>query len=107
MLNLVWASILLLARSLLSQMDVPTRQALVMAVVTPAERTPAAATTNAARYVVRAFGPIIAAALQQLALSAPLIVAGLVKAGYDLSLWAWAARQRLGGPDPLAAPAET
>ncbi len=51
--TLAWASVLLLARSLLSQMDVPTRQALVMAVVTPAERTPAAATTNAARYVVR------------------------------------------------------
>ena len=76
-------------------MDVPTRQALVMAVVTPAERTPAAATTNAARYVVRPFGPIIAAALQQISLGAPLVVSGVVKAGYDLSLWAWGSRHHL------------
>jgi hypothetical protein len=41
---------LLLARTTLSQIDVPTRQALVMAVVTPDERTMAAAVTNAARY---------------------------------------------------------
>lgn len=93
--TLAWASALLLGRSVLSSMDVPTRQALVMAVVTPAERTPAAATTNAARYVVRPFGPIIAAALQQISLGAPLVVSGLVKAGYDLSLWAWGSRHHL------------
>jgi len=98
--TLGWASVLLVARSLLSSMDVPTRQALVMAVVTPAERTPAAATTNAARYLVRPFGPIIAAALQQIALGAPLVVSGLVKAGYDLSLWAWGSRHHLGTTDP-------
>jgi len=45
---------LLLARTSLSQMDVPTRQALVMRVVEPGERTAAAAVTNAARYTVRA-----------------------------------------------------
>jgi hypothetical protein len=77
-------------------MDVPTRQALVMAVVTPAERTPAAATTNAARYVVRPFGPIIAATLQQVSLGAPLVVSGIVKAAYDVSLWAWGSRHHLG-----------
>jgi len=97
--TLGWASVLLLARSVLSSMDVPTRQALVMAVVTPAERTPAAATTNAARYLVRPFGPIIAAGLQQIALGAPLVVSGLVKAGYDLSLWAWGSRHHLGTAD--------
>ncbi|MFZ0323543.1 MAG: MFS transporter [Actinomycetes bacterium] len=93
--SLAWASVLLLARSLLSSMDVPTRQALVMAVVTPAERTPAAATTNAARYVVRPLGPLIAASLQQVALGAPLVVSGLVKAGYDVSLWVWGSRHKL------------
>jgi hypothetical protein len=92
------AAALLLARSLLSSMDVPTRQALVMAVVTPAERTPAAATTNAARYLVRPLGPIVAAALQQVALGAPLVVSGLVKGAYDLALWAWGSRHQLGGP---------
>jgi MFS family permease len=84
------AVVLLLARTTLSQMDVPTRQALVMAVVTPHERTAAAAVTNAARYTVRPLGPLVAGAVQQIAIGAPLLVAGTVKAGYDLALWRWA-----------------
>ena len=47
--TLIVAVPLILARASLSQMDVPTRQALVMQTVTPAERTAAAAETNAAR----------------------------------------------------------
>ena len=84
------AGLLLVARTTLSQMDVPTRQALVMTVVTPGERTAAAAVTNASRYTVRPIGPLIAGLVQQLALGAPLVVAGAVKAGYDLTLWGWA-----------------
>jgi MFS family permease len=84
------AAVLLLARTTLSQMDVPTRQALVMTVVTPGERTAAAAVTNASRYTVRPIGPLVAGLVQQLALGAPLVVAGAVKAGYDLTLWGWA-----------------
>jgi hypothetical protein len=84
------AAVLLLARTTLSQMDVPTRQALVMTVVTPAERTAAAAVTNASRYTVRPVGPLIAGLVQQLAVGAPLVVAGAVKAGYDVTLWGWA-----------------
>lgn len=84
------AAVLLLARTTLSQMDVPTRQALVMTVVTPAERTAAAAVTNAARYTVRPIGPLIAGAVQQIALGAPLVLAGAIKGGYDLALWRWA-----------------
>ncbi len=84
------AAALLVARTTLSQMDVPTRQALVMTVVTPEERTAAAALTNASRYTVRPIGPLIAGLVQQLALGAPLVVAGAVKAGYDLTLWGWA-----------------
>jgi len=87
---------LLLARTTLSQMDVPTRQALVMSVVTPDERTMAAAVTNAARYTVRPIGPLVAGAVQQFALGAPLVVAGVVKGGYDLALWRWARRQGIG-----------
>ena len=81
---------LLLARTTLSQMDVPTRQALVMTVVSPAERTAAAAYTNAARYSVRPVGPLVAGAAQQIALGAPLLLAGLIKGSYDLLLWRWA-----------------
>jgi hypothetical protein len=86
---------LLLARTTLSQMDVPTRQALVMSVVTAEERTMAAAVTNAARYTVRPIGPLVAGAVQQIALGAPLLVAGVVKGGYDLALWRWAHRRGL------------
>jgi MFS family permease len=58
--NLASAIVLLLARFALSQMDVPTRQAYVMAVVDPSERTAAAAYTNTARYVTRPVAPLIA-----------------------------------------------
>jgi MFS family permease len=91
---------LLLARTTLSQMDVPTRQALVMSVVTPPERTAAAAVTNAARYTVRPIGPLIAGLAQQVALGAPLVIAGTVKAGYDVTLWAWASHLGLASRRP-------
>jgi len=86
------AAVLLLARTSLSNMDVPTRQALVMRVVEPSERTSAAAVTNAARYSVRPLGPLIGGLLQQVALGLPLLVAGVVKGGYDLALWRWSRR---------------
>jgi predicted MFS family arabinose efflux permease len=86
------AAALLLARTTLSQMDVPTRQALVMTAVSADERTAAAAVTNAARYAVRPAGPLLASLVQQVALGAPLVVAGAVKAGYDGALWLWARR---------------
>src|SRR5207249_1868315 len=80
---------LLLARSVLSQMDVPTRQAYVMALVEPSERTAAAGYTNTARYVVRPLGPVLAGAGQGVFLGLPFVVAGSVKAAYDLILWRW------------------
>ena len=85
---------LMLARTALSQMDVPTRQALVMSVVDPSERTAAAAVTNAARYTVRPAGPFLGGVLQTVSLGLPLVVAGLVKGGYDLALWRWASQSR-------------
>ena len=78
---------LLLARTCLSQMDVPTRQAYVMALVPPSERTATAAVTNTARYVTRPVGPALAGLLQPLGLGIPFLVAGAVKSAYDLALW--------------------
>ena len=80
---------LLLARVALSQMDVPTRQAYVMALVDPDERTPAAAYTNTARYLVRPAGPLLAGATANVWLGLPFLVAGTIKATYDLVLWRW------------------
>lgn len=96
------AVVLLLARSLLSQMDVPTRQAYVMALVDPSERTAAAGYTNAARYVTRPLGPVLAGAGQGLALGVPFFAAGAIKSAYDLVLWAWFRRVPL--PDEDATP---
>ena len=81
------AVVVLLARTSLSQMDVPTRQAYVMAMVDPEERTAAAAYTNTARYVTRPVGPALAGAVQSLALGAPFLIAGSLKIVYDLALW--------------------
>jgi MFS family permease len=86
------AAVLLMARTVLSQMDVPTRQALVMSVTTADERSAAAASTNAARYTVRPVAPLLGGVLQQVSLGTPLLVAGVLKGGYDLALWRWARR---------------
>ena len=79
----------LLLRFTLSQMDVPARQAYVVAMVDPAERTAAAAFTNTARYVVRPVGALGAGvAMQAVAVGAPFVIAGCLKAVYDLALYA-------------------
>jgi hypothetical protein len=80
---------LLLARTSLSQMDVPTRQAYVMALVDPAERTAAAAYTGTVRYLTRPFGPPLAGLTLALNVGLPFVLSGTLKAGYDLTLWAW------------------
>jgi MFS family permease len=87
--NLAVAIGLLLARVTLSQMDVPARQAYVMALVQPDQRTAAAAYTNTARYVTRPAGPLLAGAASTVALGLPFFIAGTVKSAYDLILWAW------------------
>ena len=85
--NLASAIALLLARFLLSQADVPTRQACVMAVVEPSERTAAAAYTNTARYLTRPVAPLLAGATLRGALGAPFVIAGALKSVYDVGLF--------------------
>jgi len=84
--NLASAITLLLARFALSQMDVPTRQAYVVAIVEPSERTAAAAYTNTARYATRPIAPALAGLTLQAGLGAPFILAGALKSIYDLGL---------------------
>ena len=83
------AVVLLFLRGLLGQMDVPTRQAYVMALVDPAERVPAAATTGTARYVTRPVAPVVGGVLQRVAVGLPFLVAGALKTVYDIVLWRW------------------
>ncbi|MEP7056520.1 MAG: MFS transporter [Caldimonas sp.] len=78
---------LLFVRSALSQMDVPTRTAFVMAVVTPAERTAAASFTAVPRSLASAASPTLAGAWMAAGwLAAPLVVCAALKIGYDLAL---------------------
>jgi MFS family permease len=80
---------LLLARSLLSQMDVPARSAYVMSVVTPAERPAAASFTAVPRSLASTLGPSLAGAMFAAGMmSAPLVACGLLKIAYDLALFA-------------------
>ena len=86
---------LLLARSMLSQMDVPARQAYVASLVDPAERTAAAGYSNAARHLVRPFGPALASLSMGMAAGIPFLVAGGLKAAYDIALYLTFRRVRL------------
>jgi MFS family permease len=82
---------LLLVRSALSQMDVPTRSSYVMAVVTPAERSAAASITAVPRSLAAAASPALAGAMFAAGFQAwPLIICGVLKIVYDLALlWAF------------------
>jgi predicted MFS family arabinose efflux permease len=80
---------LLLVRSALSQMDVPTRSSYVMAVVTEAERTAAASFTAVPRSLAAAASPALAGALFAASYRAwPLLICGVLKILYDLLLLA-------------------
>lgn len=86
--NLPVALALLLLRSALSQMDVPTRSAFVMAVVTPPERAAAASVTAVPRSLAAAVSPALAGALFASGwIAAPLVACGVLKIAYDLVLW--------------------
>jgi MFS family permease len=94
--SLPWALGLLLARSALSQMDVPTRSAYVMAVVTPPERAAAASLTAVPRSLAAALSPALAGALFAGGwISAPLLACGALKIAYDLVLWRACRRESL------------
>ena len=78
---------LLLVRSALSQMDVPTRSSYVMAVVTPPERPAAASLTAVPRSLAAALSPAMAGALLDAGyVASPLIICGVLKILYDFAL---------------------
>ncbi|HZP79559.1 MAG TPA: MFS transporter [Pseudolabrys sp.] len=85
--NLVVALALLLIRSALSQMDVPTRSSYVMAVVTPPERPAAASVTAAPRTLASSLSPALAGALLGSSFMAlPFVLCGTLKIVYDVAL---------------------
>jgi len=85
--NLTLALGLLLIRSALSQMDVPTRSSYVMAVVTPPERPAAASVTAVPRSLASSLSPALAGALLGTSfLALPLILCGALQIAYDVAL---------------------
>lgn len=88
--TLQWAAIVLLARFLVAQMDVPARQSYTAAVVHPDERSAAAGVTGVARSAGAAVAPLVAGLLPATnvtLLGIPFVLAGLFKLTYDLLLY--------------------
>jgi MFS family permease len=81
------AAVVLLARHVLSQMDVPTRQAYTMALVTPEERPAASGLTASVRALAQACAPSLTGLTMAVASPAPFLLAGGLKIVYDLSLF--------------------
>jgi hypothetical protein len=68
-------------------MDVPTRSSYVMAVVTPPERAAAAGVTSVPRSLASAISPTISGYLLNLSsFGSPLLIGGILKIAYDLTL---------------------
>ena len=85
--NLPIVIALLVARSALSEMDVPTRTSYVMAVVKPEERPATASITAVPRSLASALSPLLAGYLLSVsAFGWPLLFGGSLKAAYDILL---------------------
>jgi predicted MFS family arabinose efflux permease len=85
----VLASALFLGREALVEMDVPTRQSYVMAIVPPHQRTFASGVTNLTRTAGWAIGSATAGSvMQHLVMSGPLFIGGALKILYDIVLYA-------------------
>jgi hypothetical protein len=83
--DLKWAVTALLARNLLSQLDVPTRQPYTMAIVHPDERAASAGVLSVARNVGASVAPLFnASVLADPAVGLPFLLAGGLKIVYDL-----------------------
>jgi MFS family permease len=96
-----WAVALFLLRESLVEMDVPTRQSYVAAVVRPSERTFASGVTNLTRNMSWAISASVAGMfMQRVSLSFPLFLGGSLKILYDLLLWK--AFRHVAPPEELA-----
>ncbi len=94
--SLPLATLVLLARFSISQMDVPTRQSYLMAVVGPEERSAAGGVTGVARTMGAALAPVFAGFLyaRPSLMSMPFFIAGGLKVLYDLLLYRGFAARR-------------
>jgi MFS family permease len=87
--SLPLAVFVLLVRFSISQMDVPTRQSYIMAVVSPDERSAAAGITSVARTIGAALSPLFVGFMfaRPALINLPFFIAGALKITYDLLLY--------------------
>ena len=86
--NLPAAILLYIVRECLVEMDLPTRQSYVMAVVEPHERTVASGVTNLTRLAAWAVAPSFAGwIMNSVAVGLPLVIGGSMKILYDALLF--------------------
>jgi MFS family permease len=87
--SLPLAVLMLFLRFSISQMDVPTRQSYLMAVVAPEERSAAGGITGVARTIGAALAPVFAGLLfaRPALIDVPFYIAGTLKIVYDLLLF--------------------
>jgi len=83
------AVLVLLVRFSISQMDVPTRQSYIMAVVRPEERSAAAGITGVARTIGATISPLFVGFMfaRPALINVPFFIAGTLKILYDLLLY--------------------
>jgi len=106
--SLAVAAVLFLLREGLVEMDVPTRQSYVLAVVRPEERTLASGITNLVRLAAWAVAPAFAGLLMtEVRLSLPLVIGAAMKITYDILLWRGFRLIRPPEESPVAPAAET
>ena len=87
--SLQLAVILYLIRMTMSQMDVPTRQSYIVAIVSEDERTAASGLTNVSSNIAQTISPSLFGYIFQssLSLAAPFVLGGVIKIIYDLALY--------------------
>jgi len=83
------AGLVLLIRFSISQMDVPTRQSYLMAVVKPDERSAAAGIAGVARTIGASISPVFVGLMfaRPSLINLPFFIAGALKIAYDLLLY--------------------
>ncbi|MGC8488077.1 MAG: MFS transporter [Clostridia bacterium] len=81
------AVVLLLARALLVQMDVPTNEAYIASVVDPEERAAAAGVTTMGYQTGQLAGPAVGGVTLAAGALGTFFLAGGIKIAYDLTLW--------------------
>ena len=86
--NLALAVFFFMARELINDMDIPTRQAYSMAIVPPEARTATAGVTNLGRTAAQTVAPLIAGPIAQTAaLGVPIIIGAVIKLLYNAALY--------------------